>query len=115
MMHEMTDAQFKRLPRYAQSEIRRLRMNLQEARDKIAERNCVKDDQPHAMIDPYSQELSETRPITTHVGFYPEGRRANVFFTVKLTDKGELEVYCDSLVVIKPTSGNIITIERKGW
>jgi hypothetical protein len=111
----MTDAQFKRLPKYAQHEIEILRMRLDEAHEKVAERNTTSNKEPHVLLDPYADMLSEIRPLKTHVSFRPEGEKSNCFFNVKMTEEGELEVYCDSLLVIKPTSGNIATIERRDW
>lgn len=109
----MTPEQFKRLPKYAQHEIEILRMRVAEATAKVAERNSVERSEPHVMIDPYSMDLSETRPITTRLSFNPNGD-CNEFFQVHLNGDA-LEIYCDSLIRLKPTSGNIITIERRGW
>jgi hypothetical protein len=109
----MTDAQFKRLPRYAQYEIEILQMRLDEAHKKIAERNTTSNKEPHVLLDPYAGMLSEIRPLKTHVSFRPEGERPNYFFNVRMTEEDELEVYCDTLLVIKPTSGNIATIARR--
>lgn len=109
----MTDKQFDSLPRYAQEELERLRLNLQEAWNRIAERNSGHRTSPGVILDPYGDQLAEVRPRDTRVSFNPDGdRAASRSYVLNLTRKGDLKVYSStSQLTIVLRSSNMFEIK----